>query len=343
MKYCPKCGSQNNDSSNYCESCGAQLNNTSNPKVYYSDVPKRKKSNVVRGLLFIVMVVALISIAKFVSNMPSKHTSSDANREAYKSTEQEDTVRYASLIPEEIYNDHKVSISTESIEYNATTVSVNFVIENNSKSDYVFSAHSYDMNHIMVGDSQYMSDITVPSGKKGRLTVDVKNADLERLGIENISEIGIVFWAYNGNRKDWDTGLIRFKTDMYDGTEMHLTDTLYEDDSLRLAFYSNENEDFIFLVENKTDYNVTCTIENCSVNGWAYEITDYSYDAYYELINSNTIAPINLHIDNDFLEKNNIDEITEIEFSISLEDGNWNFKDEKYKHKTDKIDLSVKY
>ena len=243
-----------------------------------------------------------------------------------------------------IYEENDVVISVDGIQKGNTSTSVSFVIENNSDNDYNVDAHSWDINGIMIGDNQYgFNSAETAAGKKSRLNLEVDNSVLESKGINYISEIDVLFWFYGDSMKQWDSGLLNIKTSQY-SEELRATvdrDPDYADDVVEVWYAGNDSKNnYTFWVHNKSSYNAECTIENCSVNDWSYELTEYTFDAYGVLVNSNAYVAITIPIDKEFAKTNGIEKIENIEFDVLLEDNNWNLKGDLWKHKSDKITFS---
>lgn len=243
-----------------------------------------------------------------------------------------------------IYEENDVVISVDGIQKGNTSTSVSFVIENNSDNDYNVDAHSWDINGIMIGDNQYgFNSVETAAGKKSRLNLEVDNSVLESKGINYISEIDVLFWFYGDSMKQWDSGLLNIKTSQY-SEELRATvdrDPDYADDVVEVWYAGNDSKNnYTFWVHNKSSYNAECTIENCSVNDWSYELTEYTFDAYGVLVNSNANVAITIPIDKEFAKTNGIEKIENIEFDVLLEDNNWNLKGDLWKHKSDKITFS---
>ena len=243
-----------------------------------------------------------------------------------------------------IYEENDVVISVDGIQKGNTSTSVSFVIENNSDNDYNVDAHSWDINGIMIGDNQYgFNSVETAAGKKSRLNLEVDNSVLESKGINYISEIDVLFWFYGDSMKQWDSGLLNIKTSQY-SEELRATvdrDPDYADDVVEVWYAGNDSKNnYTFWVHNKSSYNAECTIENCSVNDWSYELTEYTFDAYGVLVNSDAYVAITIPVDKEFAKTNGIEKIENIEFDVLLEDNNWNFKGDLWKHKSDKITFS---
>ena len=57
-------------------------------------------------------------------------------------------------------------------------------------------------------------------------------------------------------------------------------------------------------------------------------------------MNSDAYVAITIPVDKEFAKTNGIEKIENIEFDVLLEDNNWNFKGDLWKHKSDKITFS---
>lgn len=243
-----------------------------------------------------------------------------------------------------IYEENDVVISVDNIQKGNTATTLSFVIENNSDSDYNVAAHSWDINGIMIGDNQYgFNSVETAAGKKSRLNLEVDNSVLESKGINYISEIDVLFWFYGDSMKQWDSGLLNIKTSQY-SEELRATvdkEPDYADDVVEVWYAGNDSKNnYTFWVHNKSSYNAECTIENCSVNDWSYELTEYTFDAYGVLVNSDAYVAITIPVDKEFAKTNGIEKIENIEFDVLIEDNNWDLKGDLWKHKSDKITFS---
>jgi hypothetical protein len=193
----------------------------------------------------------------------------------------------------------------------------------------------------MAGSNLYgIGTINVPAGKKAKISISVKNSWLEDNGIFKISDFDVIFWAYYDDFKEWNTGKIKIKTNLYSKDEKYSPDgdKIYSDDNVVVWYLGNDKNKYYFSVKNKSDYNASYTVENCSINGWSYQLTNYTYDLNSVPLNSNSYDLFTLEIDNDFMEDSDISVIENIEFDVLLENeysnsGDW------WEHKTDKITI----
>jgi hypothetical protein len=257
---------------------------------------------------------------------------------ANKTTKKAVTLGVA-ISPQEIYNNGGISIVAESASETNTAVNIRFVITNGTAKDYSVSAHTYSVNNLMVQSHSYGSDVNVPSGKKASLNVEIKKQWLTENGISNISDMGIIFWGYYDYFKEWDSGLVYLTTNYYN-PQIDYVPTgikLYEDVNTEVWLLSSNGKTFNLSVKNKSQYNAGITIDNCSVNGWAYETTDYTYDLYDEDIHTNCYKNFELTIDDEFLTENGIPTITDVEFNVHMEDSYWNYKGAVWEYDTPKM------
>jgi len=113
-----------------------------------------------------------------------------------------------------LFDKKNVKITIDGVEESSAFVQFTILVENKSKKDYGISAHSYAINGLMAGGTKMMSDVEVPSGKKGTFEILVDKEWLYDNGIDHIGRFDVMFWAYYENFKDWDTGVIKAKTNM---------------------------------------------------------------------------------------------------------------------------------
>ncbi len=224
------------------------------------------------------------------------------------------------------------------------TNTLDFIIENSSQDDYNITVHSWDVNGIMGGGDQYGGGVDVAAGKKARCSIDIENSLLDFADIDNISDINVIFWAYKDYFKEWSTELITIKTNLYNESDKVNVESepIYSDEVVDVWYLGAEDDNtFVFAVKNKSQYNATCTFENCSVNEWTYELDDYSLEAYNEPINKNAILAVYFPVDAEYLEENGIDRIDTIEFDILLDDDNWDYESNLWTYTTKKINCKL--
>ena len=272
------------------------------------------------------------------------NTSSTANAEESMTASSQSELSFAEDV---IYNEHDIVINTDAIKRNSSTTTVSFIVQNNSDKDYSVSAHSWDINGVMAGNGQYgFNSVESAAGKKSRIVLEMDNEILDAYSITDISEINVMFWFYSDSFKEWNTELINVKTNHYreDARPVASMDPDYSDDVVDVWCnvitpndLDNAESGIALIIHNKSKYNATCTIENCSVNDWSYELTNYTFDAYDEIVNNNAFLTIIVPIDKDFMEENSISELEQFEFDVHMEDDNWNYQGDLWEYSTDKI------
>jgi RNA polymerase subunit RPABC4/transcription elongation factor Spt4 len=314
---------------------------------------KKQGGSVVKWIAIVAALIIIISVV-----MPNSNSKTSTNTTTASSTQDsapvvpisntitsntttKTTTMGVTIEQQEVYKNDGISIVAESISETNTAVNIRFVITNETAKDYSVSAHTYSVNNLMVQSRSYGSDVNVPSGKKANLDVEIKKQWLTENGISNISDMGIIFWGYYDYFKEWDSGVQQLTTNYYN-PELDYTPNgtkLYEDDNVEVWLLSSSDKNFKLSIKNKSTYNAGITIDNCSVNGWAYEILDYTYDLYDEDIHTNCYKNYELEIDNEFLTENGFLTITDVEFNIHMEDSYWNYKGAVWEYDTPKITI----
>lgn len=257
-------------------------------------------------------------------------------------TTEKNTLSYISdfsIKNKEIYSENDVSISVSNTTKTLTDIQVEFLVQNNSEKDYSIAAHSYAINELMAGEHLYGSDVNVPAGKKAKFSIKISKEWFIENKITEIKKIDVVFWGYYNNFKEWDSGNVIIDTNLNDGTGYYSSkkQEIYTDDNVSVWYLYGDNNEYTFLIKNKINENTSYTIENCSVNDWAYDLGSCKYDLYSEPIHSNTNDTFTIVVDNDFMKENSISAIENIEFSIKLSRNEYPFS-----ISTDKILINLK-
>lgn len=238
-----------------------------------------------------------------------------------------------------IYKGNGVSVSVDKAKKGSRNVEITFVVKNNSKKDYSIAAHEYAVNNLMAGGSTYGSDVDVPSGNKARFTISISKDWFKQNGIKNFKKLDIMFWGYYDHMKEWESPKVSFSTNKDNGKGYYKPKKTpkVSDDNIDIGYVSKKSDTYTFYVKNKTDIERRWSVENCSVNGWAYDLGSAKYDLYSEPILNGCYAVFELPIDKDFKKENSIKKIKKIEFDIEFDGG----FDDDYNHieeiKSDKI------
>ena len=228
-----------------------------------------------------------------------------------------------SISKKTIYKGNGVNISLNSAKKDSSGLVITFVIKNSSKKNYSISAHEYAINNLMAGGTTYGSDVTVPKGKKAKLTIKVDKSWFKENGIKTFKKFDVIFWAYCDYMKEWDSGQVSFSTnkDNKKGYYKPSKKALFSDENMSIGYISKKNDTYKFYVQNKTDMERRWTVRNCSVNDWSYDLGSCKYDLYSKPILSDCYAIFDLSVDKGFKKENSIKSVKKIEFNIEFEGG----------------------
>lgn len=281
-------------------------------------------AGLITSILGIIVFCQVVNNSDF-SNVPERNlgvqTEEQQNvREKDESLLEDSEEKKISIEPTEIYNGNGVSIEISEIEQSRSETTISFLLTSVSDKDYAISAHTYAVNGLMAGEHLYGSDVDLPAGKKAKFSVEIKNQWLAENGIEKIAQLDFLFWAYGDSVKEWDTGNIELKTNLYDEGLMYSPsgEEIYTDPNITVWYTGNVGEDYSFVIKNNNYYNSDYTIDNCSVNDWSYKVLDYTYDLFDEPIHANSYDVFTLSVESGFMEEYDISQIESIEFSITL-------------------------
>jgi hypothetical protein len=242
-----------------------------------------------------------------------------------------------------IYKGNGVVISVDKATKGSRYVDITFVVKNNSDKDYDIAAHEYAINNLMAGGSTYMSDVNVPSGKKARFTVSINKEWFKNNGIKTFKKFDVLFWGYGESMKEWESPKVSFSTNKDNGKGYFKPKKAAKvsDENIDIGYISKKSDKYKFYVKNKTERERRWTVENCSVNGWSFDLGSAKYDLYSEPILNGCYAVFEIPVDKDFKSENSIKKIKEIEFDIEFEGG----FDDDYNNieeiKSDKIKIKL--
>lgn len=334
-----------NEETKLCKYCQTEI---SKKAKVCPNCRKKQKGGFLKWIVIVVVAIIAVSCVAGGGNdgdsesekEPETNTETIKEISEHETEEETEKIIELSVESSEIYNDNGIVILTNGVETSKNKTSFLFEIQNNCEKDYSIAAHSYDINGLMAGTNiGGFGPVDVPANKKAKLSIEIDNDWLDENEIKFIKNINVIFWSYYDGFKDWDTGMISIPTNYSETQEEYepVGEMIYSDEKISVF----QNGDFSFLVLNKSGYNASYTVENCSVNDWSYEITNYTYDLYDEEIHDNAYDLFDLEIDDDFLKENNIEEIKNVEFDILISDSYWEMKGEKWEHKTEKIKIDL--
>ena len=278
----------------------------------------------------------------------SKTTKEDADygttAEQAKETEQaseakEDINKIPEIEVYEIYKDDDIRISTDKIKSDDRKLTsgnmyVDFLVENTSENDYLFYINSYAVNGLMV-KSNLLYEIDVPAAKKTTVSVAVPFEWMKNNNVNTLAEIELDFnWTTDSSLRSGEFLTAKVKTSEYDDSLMYVPsgEIVYDNDEMTVWNFDNTDKSFSFAILNKTDYYGNYTVDNSSVNDWAYPITDYTYDLSDRGLLPDCYDLFTFSVDDTFIDEHEgLEEINSIEFEIMiLESEKWDI----YSHAT---------
>ncbi len=244
------------------------------------------------------------------------------------------------------YEDDKITIILTAVNVEKSEVEAVYEVTNRTSTDYSIAAHSYSLNSFMLGDSKYgFGSVDLPGEKKAKLVVSYPKSKLDFIGQDSVEELETIFWVYGETMKEYDTGLVKIQSNTYSSGNMPSFDAskaVYDDEYISVWTISKVADDeYGFLIHNKTDYNCSFTVDNASVNEWGYDLTDYTFDLFEELIHADSYMLFGFPVKQSFMNENNIDKVESIEFTIKLEDDYYKSYKTKFEKMTGKIVADV--
>lgn len=294
-------------------------------------IKKQKSGFGLAGIIISVISMLLTILIFYTISSSSDHktvaivSDTSINAEAIESStiapndneSQNDIV--LSIDEQIIYNDNNVIIKVTGIEENSSKIFVNFYIENNSDLNLGFYAHSYAINGIMSRNNIYDMDYDVASGKKANTSLEIKKSLLDEYEIRVIKYIDIMFWAYDNDKyfKEFETGQLQIKTNLYDETNIKFEGTrIYDVNGISVDFLSTQNNTFTYCVSNNTGQYFDFDVKNISLND--YTLSDLDFDLINNQLLSNCQIIITVQVKPEFLKQNNINIINKVEFSLDI-------------------------
>ena len=309
--------------------------NNSNPynaNVNYQQPPQKKKKG--KGcLISVIAVVGVFLFLGLISSLSGNNSSSNNKKVTPSSSNQSqndsnqsvndtvDAVDNANNISTEIaesllYDSNNVKIYVKGIQKNT----VFFYIENNADANYTFRVTSCAINNLMTNDNISFSWCDVAAKSKANTELKIKNSFLEYLSITDIYTIDISFYAYDDENwsDNFDTGKLRIKTNKTTDEKTVITgkETVFDANSIKIEYVQRDINNFVFCLTNSTDSIITFTIENITINGYTNSKTDY--DLYSEEVLNGSQFIFTIKADNNFLYKNGIDSITNLQFNTKI-------------------------
>ncbi len=197
--------------------------------------------------------------------------------------------------------------------------SIELDLENNSDQNVTVQLSNVSVNGYMI---MPLFSADVAAGKKTKETIEFYNYELADCGIEKIAQVELQFNILNSESYEtiFDSEMISIATSAKDYEQSYDAsgEVLYDDKDIKVVAKTLDTSDDIFgpelllYVENNSDVIISVSTDNVSVNG-------YMNDALYYA----TVLPGKKSVDGMTfydLESNGIEEITDVEFNISIMD-----------------------
>lgn len=234
-------------------------------------------------------------------------------------------------------NDIKVTVTGLKSTYSGQEFKVK--VENNSDKNIAVSGDVFVVNGIMVDGWLY---VEAAAGKKANGTLTFFNDSMETAGIEELAVV-VATDARVVDTDSYDTLFempFTLETSIADEYVQAIDDSgdvIFESEGVTvIAKTVNTDGDLgttvVLLVKNETGKNIIIESDNVSVNG-------YTIDAWmYDLLMADTVRFCELIIWSSVLEENEIDEVEEVAFTLSVRyDDSWDTLCE-----SDELTVSVK-
>ena len=212
-------------------------------------------------------------------------------------------------------NKDGICIKLEDVKFADYGVYFNCVVENTSDSNYDISCRYIAINSIM-GD-EYES-ISIPAKKKGRMSVGISYEWLYENSISSVKTFDMLFEGEDDEYNSWKPNKVRLKTSLFDNTlNVKTGELIYSDGKVDVYKYKHKGNEFTFCLYNKSPNTLIWSMEDCSVNGWAYSLQFVS-ELYGERVLSDTYTYFTLKIKDEFIKENKISKIDNIEFILDF-------------------------
>ena len=158
-----------------------------------------------------------------------------------------------------------------------------------------------------------------------RCVIDKK--ELEEVGIYDFDHIEILFWAYkpltNSWIREWYTDIIHIYSDDYTESTYEPVGQVVSDDKYsEVRYIGCEDNEYKFVLFNKTKYNTTAYVKNCVVDGWTYDLGKHSISIFYSWMPMHTMtyAYFKIPVDDAFIKENEIKDTDSIYFDLEIKD-----------------------
>lgn len=326
INHCKLCGKEIEVGQEVCEKCMKDYEISNNYKTENSkvDLDKPKRSKIVLFFEYaFVAVIAILGVAilfgknKDDNNENSIEVNNDNTSNIEENTNDEDyDVSNFSIKNKVLYEGNGITIKTDGNTSSGNKISIGIVVKNDTKKKIEVAAPAVSLNNIMTENNMYTSYVEVPSGKKGSFNISVSEDWLSQNNINSVKKFDFYFAIWKDNSFLINTDAFTQKTSEDDGKYNKLkADKLYSDNNMDIEYVGKDGNEYNFIIKNKTSAYADYRVEECSINGWSF---DTGIQVYDDPIMSKAYSRFTISIDEEFMSKNNIDKIENMEFKIRL-------------------------
>lgn len=238
-----------------------------------------------------------------------------------------------------IYEENNVTMYVTGIEKVSNGYEVGIYIENNSTLNLGFNARAYAVNEIMTRNNIYSMNCDVAAGKKANAVIEIENIFLNEFDINEIKCIDILFWAYDNDKmyREFATNQIRILTNVYSEDLPKISgERIYEQNGISIDYLSNDKNKYTFCITNGTENYLDFDVKNISIND--FTSSEWFLDLSNVIVLNSCQCIFEIEPSSEFLESNDIVDITKIDFTLNVRPLEDYFKD----WNTDMISLEIK-
>ncbi|MBP5166165.1 MAG: hypothetical protein ILP09_02785 [Oscillospiraceae bacterium] len=240
--------------------------------------------------------------------------------------EEEEPVAEIPEMEEQVLLDHDgILMKATGIENGYYGIELKIYIENNSEKAVNVSCDSFLVNDYVF--SSWLSE-DVAAGKKCNSSVSISNSELIASGQQAIGKIGMIPYLYDNETYEriYTADLVEFETSDYDKIVEDVSGRkeLYSGDGVYVALsgYSYDEwwgtNNVELYMENNAGCMLSVDVDDIAVNGFMFSGWGY------KTIPDGKKAIVSVSLSESDFESNGIDEVEEIDFSISgMDEDTW--------------------
>lgn len=317
MKKCPKCGWLISKMAKFCPNCNyvfAENTGTkTNEHINYKNKPEKSH----RIFSIAVILITLSIVFSFLSKLNKEERADNGNK--HLSKQNLDMAEFH-LAEYGIYNENDVEIICTGNK-SGNNVSLGFYVENNSKKDIEIGVTGIGINNMSFSENSFADYVhkDIMSGNKSNFSVELDKDVLLDNGINIIKKIELMLVLHIGNSDGIQINEIIY-TDMDDDKYIDISGTkVYSDDNFDIQYLGNNGKRFKFSIFNKGFEYLDYYLDKCSVNDYSFDLNDSITNISDEPLFRRSYSIFEIIIDDEFCEKNSIDNIEKIEFTMYAE------------------------